>query len=172
MSQEAFPVNQETLPVNDDLVATHDRAMQAYHRGEMHVAEQGFKRIAEAIPRDAEGWFYLGNVYASTSRPMQALQAYTEALVRKPDMVKAWHNRGVVYMREATASFLEVQRLTKPDDPLHTYSTRLATSLVEMLGKQPPKMIPNKPPDTAQGAADNGVVDIPAAPSAVEGGVP
>lgn len=96
----------------------HD-AQAAYDEGEDAQAEKLLLGLSRQAPNDAETWFYLGNLYARTGRPDEAAQAYQKSLMIDGRQAKAWHNMGVVRVREAWAAFIQAYSVTPVDDPLH-----------------------------------------------------
>ncbi|MDB5764473.1 MAG: tetratricopeptide repeat protein [Herminiimonas sp.] len=94
-------------------------AQAAYAGSEDERAEKLLLGLTRAVPNDAETWFYLGNLYARTNRPEQATQAYQKALMLNSGDSRAWHNIGVVRLREAWAAFIQAYDLSTPDNPLH-----------------------------------------------------
>lgn len=94
-------------------------AQVAYAGGQDERAEKLLIGLTRSVPNDAEAWFYLGNLYARSSRPEQATQAYQKSLMLNSRDARVWHNIGVVRAREAWASFIRAHNLSKPDDPMH-----------------------------------------------------
>lgn len=93
-------------------------AQVAYAGNEDDRAEKLLLGLTRAVPNDGEAWFYLGNLYARSNRPEQAAQAYQKALMLNGNDARAWHNLGVVRLREAWAAFIQAHGLTAPGDPL------------------------------------------------------
>ena len=116
-----------------DLPAAAQLAAQAYDQQAWDEAESQYLILARALPDNTEPWFRLGNIYARTARPDLAVNAYREALVREPGNAKAWHNMGIVQLREAASSFEEMQKFIPHDDPLYARSQELREALDTML---------------------------------------
>lgn len=93
-------------------------AQLAYSAEEDSRAETLLLGLARAAPNEPETWFYLGNLYARTGRPQQAIDAYQKSLMLNSSDARVWHNVGIVRVREAWASFIQAQVLLKEDDPL------------------------------------------------------
>lgn len=115
------------------LLVVYAKAMKAYEQGDMVTAEAGLKKITEQLPKDAEAWFRLGNVYARTDRPDEAILAYREALVRNPEKTKAWHNMSIIYLRQALNSLNGLQNNTRKSDPEYKRAELFSTTILEML---------------------------------------
>lgn len=108
-------------------------AQLAYTAEEDSRAETLLLGLARAAPNEPETWFYLGNLYARTSRPQQAIEAYQKSLMLNSTDARVWHNVGIVRVREAWASFIQAQALVKADDPLRAK----LESIVEAMEKLP-----------------------------------
>lgn len=104
---------------HENIYQLHRDAHTAYDSGEDAQAEKLLLGLSRATPNDAETWFYLGNLYARTSRPDDAAQAYQKSLMLDSRQAKVWHNMGVVRVREAWAAFIQAYSVTPVDDPLH-----------------------------------------------------
>jgi Flp pilus assembly protein TadD len=94
-------------------------AQMAYGASEDERAEKLLLGLSRAAPNDPETWFYLGNLYARTNRPEQATDAYQKALMLNSGDPRAWHNIGVVRLREAWAAFIQAYNASTPDNALH-----------------------------------------------------
>lgn len=104
-------------------------AQVAYAGGQDERAEKLLIGLTRAVPNDAEAWFYLGNLYARTNRPEQATQAYQKSLMLNSGDARAWHNIGVVRVREAWAAFIQAHNLSKTDDPLYAKLESLISAM-------------------------------------------
>ena len=93
-------------------------AQLAYGASEDDRAETLLLGLSRAAPNDPETWFYLGNLYARTGRPEQAVEAYQKTLMLNRGDARAWHNVGVVRLREAWAAFIQAFNSSKPDNPM------------------------------------------------------
>ncbi len=116
-----------------DLAEIYRLAATAYDEQDWAASEQHYLNLTRGAPEEVEPWFKLGNVYARTQRYDRAIACYREALVRDSRNVKAWHNIAVTQLREAGASFLELEMLTQDDDPLHEKSVRIQRAIDELV---------------------------------------
>ena len=103
--------------------ATHgefDRrsAYKAYEAENYAMAAEEFEQLVGVIPQDAELWFRLGNSYARTEQPEEAVKAYKNALLRSPSMSKAWYNMGIIYMQQALKAFVDLQLYSDDSDDI------------------------------------------------------
>ena len=119
-----------------DYLLIKEQADQAYAKKQYDVAETEYRRLTDAVPRDADAWFKLGNIYARTHKPEKAIKAYREAILRDPKLSKAWHNLGVVHMRQAANAFLSLQKHATTDDPLNDIALRRLNGLYELMPAQ------------------------------------
>lgn len=118
----------------EDLFALRQKAAKAYAAGDMKESEKEYAELVKKVPQDADLWFRLGNVYASTQRPAAAVKAYHEALVRQPEMSKAWYNMGIMQLRQAVYSFSQLQVYSSTDDPLYSQSRHLIDGITDIIG--------------------------------------
>jgi len=126
-------IEQEKKP-GEDLFALRQEAAKAYTNGDMKQSEKQYTELVKKVPQDADLWFRLGNVYARTQRPEAAIKAYHEALIRQPEMSKAWYNMGIMQLRQAVYSFSQLQVYSSTDDPLYNQSRHLIDGITNMIG--------------------------------------
>ncbi|MDA0823636.1 MAG: tetratricopeptide repeat protein [Proteobacteria bacterium] len=128
---ERSPTKPDKNPIN--LAETYSLAGKAYDAQNWTDSEKHYTTLAQNAPGEAEPWFKLGNIYARTSRPELALQAYQETLVRDPRHAKAWHNMAVLQLRNAGKSFSELEKLVDSDDPLYAKSIKIQNAIDELV---------------------------------------
>jgi Flp pilus assembly protein TadD len=116
-----------------DLMAMRAQAAQAYAQGDWGRAEKLFLQLTKRASGESEFWFRLGNIYARTQRPELAIKAYQEALVRQNSDPKAWHNMGMVYLRQAGNAFTQLLTSLKPDDPLYARAMQVNETILMLL---------------------------------------
>ena len=114
----ACELEQFTRPDVSDPIKLREEAERAYGTNDMPLAEKDFKLLTESVPKDAEPWFRLGNIYARSNRADEAIHAYREAVVRKSSLTKAWYNMSLVQLNQAQKTLLEMQQYIGPDDPI------------------------------------------------------
>lgn len=114
-------------------IELRDKAYQAYNEGKWTEAEEALVALTQQIPQEPDPWFRLGNVYARQDEPRRAVAAYQEALVREPENGKAWHNMGIVQLRQAMHSFTQLQSATDPGDDLHERASLLIEAVSRVL---------------------------------------
>lgn len=121
----------ESKPI--DVYQIQNSAMLAYQKKDWRTAHKYFQKLVEINPADSELWFKLGNIYARLNWPDRAIASYKEALVRKPEMSKAWHNIGVVSLRKSARLFIEMLKHISPDDPLYAQAKATGEALLKVL---------------------------------------
>lgn len=123
----------KSIDNDPDLVTINQEAQLAYEGGENAKAEALYRSLARRMPNDAETWLRLGNLYARSNRPDEAAAAYQRALMADNAEARAWHNLGVVRLRQAWASMIQAQATVKPKDSLAPQ----VDMLLDLLGKLP-----------------------------------
>ena len=119
---------------NDPDVLTINRDAQlAYEKGEDAKAETLYRSLARRMPTDSETWLRLGNLYARRNLPDDAAAAYQRALIANNTEVRAWHNLGVVRLRQAYAALLQAFANLPPQNPLY----RQVEATLEQLSQLP-----------------------------------
>lgn len=123
-------------PAATDVALARAAGERAYAAGDWRGAEPHYRALVTATPQDAELWFKLGNIYARVEQPDAAIAAYREALVRDADLAKAWFNMGVVQLRQAANSFLNVKVHATAGDPAVAQGTAAYDAVMAILGQQ------------------------------------
>ena len=116
-----------------DLFQQQRRAAALYQKKQYRQALDLYLDLSQRAPRDALVWFRLGNVYARLNRPDDAVAAYRHALTLNPAMPRAWHNMGVIQLRQAANTYTEMATHLEPADPLHAEAVEKAAVLLKLL---------------------------------------
>src|SRR4051812_48449517 len=109
----------KALDNEPDLVTINREAQFAYESGEDARAEVLYRSLVRRMPNDSETWLRLGNLYARSNHADEAANAYQKALIANNSDPRAWHNLGVVRLRQAWASMLQAHSNLDPKDPLY-----------------------------------------------------
>jgi len=141
----------ESRSTGEELVRMQREAQAAFDSGENARAEILYKGLTRAMPNDAETWFRLGNLYARSNNPDQAVNAYLTSLSLNGTNARAWHNLGIVRLRQAWAALLRANGLTSGKEPVHAMSAELIRALEKM-----PYLADEQPAKPAPGAATGG----------------
>jgi tetratricopeptide (TPR) repeat protein len=113
----------------EEFLKMQREAQAAFDSGENARAEVLYKALLRQNPNDSETWFRLGNLYARTDNADQAINAYQMCLSVNGNDARAWHNMGVVRLRQAWAALLRANTLTAPPDQIHAMSTDIIRAL-------------------------------------------
>ena len=136
----AFLLGCESAPPREqaqlDLESVHAQAEQAYTDERWTEAERHYVVLVENVPREAEYWFRLANIYARTERPELAVRAYRDVLVRDAEHAKAWFNMGVVQLRQAANSFLNMKVHIADDDPQRQQADVAYDAILDIIGER------------------------------------
>lgn len=108
--------------------ALRQRADVAYAAKDWAAAERDYLTLASSVPASGLAPFKLGNLYIRTGRLAEAEAAYAEATRREPAMTRAWHNLGVVQLRQARSS---LSRATEGNDAEEAATAARARGLVD-----------------------------------------
>jgi cytochrome c-type biogenesis protein CcmH/NrfG len=129
----------QPAPTISDITQLEQQAEEAYAIEDWATAETAYKSLTLQLPGNPTPWFRLGNVYARTNNLNAAVAAYREALVRDHKNGKAWHNMGVVQLKQAANTFLEMQQYTEENDPLSLRARYAVNSIANLIdsGFQP-----------------------------------
>lgn len=113
--------------------ALRSHADIAYQNENWQSAEQDYLYLTRHQGSGAEDWFRLGNIYARTSRPVEAVAAYHEALKYDQGNSDVWNNLGMVQLRQATQTFIDMVNHTDVNDPLNLRARYAVTAITELL---------------------------------------
>ncbi len=128
--------NLQPNPDLSSLVEVQKRADAAYQNEDWKTAEKEYLYLAKNLPGEIEPWFRLGNIYARTGQLDAAVSAYREALVRDTKNSKIWHNLGIVQLRQATNTFVEMLDYTNPDDPLNQRAKQIVDTMGDLMANR------------------------------------
>ena len=115
-----------------NVLNTQEQADAAYRSNDMQHAAALYLQLTRIVPQEAEYLYMLGNAYVRIEQPDQAVQAYQQAIARNPNHTRAWHNLGIVRMRQAMAAFVSSADTARAGDPMRELSTQLADQLARI----------------------------------------
>jgi tetratricopeptide (TPR) repeat protein len=122
-----------SAPPQSNLFSLSNQAELAYTSGQTAKAEELYKALVRSAPNNYEAWFRLGNLYARSDHPDAAADAYQRALTLNGTDPRAWHNLGVVRLRQGWAALIASHGYLKEKDPLY----RETGDLIHYLSKMP-----------------------------------
>lgn len=115
------------------LAGLETQAAQDYAAGRYPQAQVAYQQLVEAIPKDPQLWFRLGNVQTRMQQLDAAADAYLHTLALAPHDAKAMHNLGVVRLRQAEAAFAQSANDAGQGQPaLHAQSARMADGIAHL----------------------------------------
>lgn len=119
-----------------DIFDYEQEASQAYAEQDYALAAQRYEYLVDKVPKDAEFWFRLANSYAKNGQPAKAINAYQNTLVRDSSYAKAWYNMGMIQMQQALRTFIDLQEVIPPGDPVRQRAETKVEGLFELLGNK------------------------------------
>lgn len=126
----------------ETVVANQRQAEIDYEKGNLAQALSGYEALTRTLPSNVDFWFRLGNIHVRMEQPALAAVAYEHALQLDSGNAKAWHNLGIVRMRQAAAAFAQSAHVAGANAPeLGRVSAQMAHSLAELVSpaqEQPP----------------------------------
>jgi tetratricopeptide (TPR) repeat protein len=119
------------------LAGLETHAAQDYAAGRYPQAQAAYQQLVEAIPKDPQLWFRLGNVQTRMQQLDAAADAYLHVLALAPHDAKAMHNLGVVRLRQAEAAFAQSAGNAGEAQPaLRVRSARMADGIARLAEPQ------------------------------------
>jgi tetratricopeptide (TPR) repeat protein len=129
-------VKPSTSSATDELAQLRQEAATAYNNKDFQTALVLYQQLTAAIPNDATIWLRTGNVLARLNRPAEAIQYYQETVSKNPKLAIAWHNMGVLQLRQAANTLVQMVQNINPDDPLYPRAVALSEATLQILGKR------------------------------------
>jgi cytochrome c-type biogenesis protein CcmH/NrfG len=123
----------QPAPSQPNIAELEEKAREAYQNEDWETSEEAYKDLTLQTPYEIEPWFRLGNIYAQTNRLDGAVEAYQEALLIEPENTKVLHNLGVIQLRQAANTFLEMRQHTEENDPLGLRAGHAVNSIVNLI---------------------------------------
>ena len=131
------------------------QAAENYQAHRDAQAADDYGKLVKIVPDDPNYWYMLGNAYVRSGQPELAVQAYNQSIMRDPNNAHAWHNLGVIRLRQAQAAFTSSAQVGHAGDSVQASSRRIANALTTI--NQAPQ-----PSTPAQGPV---IDDSPATPA-------
>lgn len=118
------------------MVELRRQADTAYKQGDFATALKTYSLLSESIKNDPELHFRIGNVYSKLHQPQNAIAAYEKALLLDPRMSKAWHNMGVMQLRQSANTWVQMVSEISPDDPLLPKAVHFSKAILDVLNSE------------------------------------
>ena len=120
--------------------ATEDQYQEKLQQAEsLYKAEQFeqalplFQDLNTLKPENAFLWLRTGNIQARLGNNSQAIDSYRQAVSANPKLSIAWHNMGVLQLREVNNTFKSMKLHTPADHPLYPRASSLAEATGRIL---------------------------------------
>jgi cytochrome c-type biogenesis protein CcmH/NrfG len=120
-------------PSDTNIAELEEMAREAYQNEDWETSEVAYKDLTLQTPYEVEPWFRLGNIYAQTNRLDGAVEAYRGALLIEPENTKVLHNLGVIQLRQAANTFVEMRQHTEENDPMALRAGHAVNSIVNLI---------------------------------------
>ena len=118
---------------SERLVSLKRQAAKAYSENRYADALPLYQKLNEEIPDDAHLWLRTGNTHARLNQPQDALRSYREALKYDSKLGNAWHNMGIIQLRQAANTFTRMVQHIDPDDPLYQRAIDMSEATLDAL---------------------------------------
>lgn len=127
----------------------------AYEQGNWTEALIAYHDLLRDLPDDDEIWFRIGNSHARLDQSHDAIDAYRHVLMHDASHAKAWHNTGLMLMRQAQDAFIRSAETARSDKAFRDRNLVLVDAISNMK-KSPeimPSAIPSEPSSSGTGDA-------------------
>lgn len=93
-----------------------------------------YQQLNDAFPEDAQLWLRTGNSLARMNRYDEAIDSYRKAVAADPQLAIAWHNMGVLQLRQTARTFNRMAGSISNEDPLHPLAVKMSAATQQLLG--------------------------------------
>lgn len=130
---EAVTELETAVKFGGDSMAYNNLALAVSSKGNYNAALEYYRKAIRLDPKNAEGYYNLGNLYLTIGKPDKAAEEYKQAILLNPKYVKAYGNLAVTFARlnrpaEAIENFTKVTELEPNNIDAHF---NLAAALLE-----------------------------------------
>ncbi len=119
-------------PSPDELKSIYASANKAYSEKNYKLALFEYLKLSESITTDAVVWFRIGNSYTRLENYNKAVEAYEKAVLLDPRLSKAWHNMGVIQLKQSVNTWRQMLTYISKDDVLYDKALSLSKKLLEI----------------------------------------
>lgn len=117
------------------LALTERQADEAYQGDRNKEAVALYRSLLELMPEEPAYWYRLANTLVRMGHDDEAAIAYQQALSLEPGNARAWHNLGVVRLRQAQTSFARSVRNSESGHSVFEESLRLSAAVINLTGQ-------------------------------------
>ena len=123
---------QETLTISEYKLKLA-LADESYLKKDYTQALSLYSEINQKFAKDPHVLFRMGNIYASSAKPLKAIDAYEGALEVDKSLTKAWYNLGVVYMQQSGRTWANMSKYADQNDPLYPSAGHYSRGMLELI---------------------------------------
>lgn len=109
-------------------------ADSAYRFGDNETAAQLYRTLVESMPNESPYWYRLANTLVRVGDYNDAALAYQRTLMLDSKNARAWHNLGIVRLRQAQQSFAQGVENSRAGNPVFDESLRLSSAVFSLAG--------------------------------------
>ena len=131
------------------LLEVDRKADNAYRSGDNESAAQLYRALVKSMPNESPYWYRLANTLVRVGNHNDAALAYQRTLVLDPKNARAWHNLGIVRLRQAQQSFAQGVENSRAGDQVFDESLRLSSAVFTLVGAAGEET-PNAEPSAAE----------------------
>ncbi len=121
-------------PDSGTLLDVDRKADSAYRSGDNEPAAELYRTLVESMPNESPYWYRLANTLVRVGNYNDAALAYQRTLVLDPKNARAWHNLGIVRLRQAQQSFAQGVENSRAGDQVFDESLRLSSAVFSLAG--------------------------------------
>jgi tetratricopeptide (TPR) repeat protein len=121
----------------DEIKTSQTIANQAYADKNFKLALFEYLKLSEGMGQDAVIWFRIGNCYTRLEKYDEAITAYEKSVLLDPRLSKAWHNMGVIQLKQSVNTWRQMLIYISKDDPLYDKALNLSKKLLEVVDDKP-----------------------------------
>ena len=118
------------------LEASYASANKAYTDKNYELALLEYLELSETLRAVAIIWFRIGNSYARLENFDKAIEAYEKTVLIDPRLSKAWHNMGVIQLKQSVNTWRQMLIYISKDDPLYDKALSLSKQLLEVVDEK------------------------------------
>jgi len=119
-------------PAPNEVKIIYASADKAYGEKNYKLALFEYLKLSETITTDAIIWFRIGNSYTRLENYNKAVEAYEKAVLLDPRLSKAWHNMGVIQLKQSVNTWRQMLTHISKDDVLYDKALNLSKKLLEI----------------------------------------
>lgn len=125
---------------SDGIKTSYSIANKAYADKDYNLALFEYLKLSETVQADAIIWFRIGNSYTRLERYDKAVESYEKSVLIDPRLSKAWHNMGVIQLKQSVNTWRQMLIHISKDDVLYGKALSISKKLLEVVDeKQSPE---------------------------------